>query len=1161
MPPGYTPKLLLVTKLTAILLFAAFMQVSAGTYAQKISIKETNVKITDIFKKITKQSGYYLIYNKDLIEKAPVVSIKVSNQGIREVLDKLLPGLNLAYQITDKGIAITEKKSSESFPNEQRNVFINIDVHGRVIDENGKGLAGAVIKLKDGRRTTVTNTDGEFTFFGVDENATIIISFLGFKVQEIKVSKQLGNIQLEPIAGQLNEVGVVSTGYQTIPKERATGSFTQVDNALINRSVSTNILDRLDGIASGLIFNKNRPTDLPNNSAITIRGRATLFSNPNPLVVIDNFPYDGDLNNLNPNDFESFTILKDAAAASAWGSRSGNGVIVITTKKGMLNTAPKINFNVNTVVGSKPDLMYSPSLTSSQYIEIEQMLFNKGAYNNVIGTVYRPISSAAEIFLARRNGTISSADSLLRINSLKSLDYRNHLSKYFYRNSVSQQYQLNISGGGQNQKYFVSAGYDKNMDNQVGNAYSRVTLNAANTYYFLNYRLELFTSLIYTGSKTEITSLPTLLYPYLQIADESGKAMAVPRSTSLSYAQSAGNGKLLNWLYKPLEELNNRYSSPETVQSDYRINTSLSYKILNGLRATLLYGYEKANINTDKLNELNSYYTRDLINTYTQISVGTGALVYPVPMGAILDKTYSNLQTHNGRFQTSYDHNFGKHSFNGIAGTEFRDFKTDNLSTRFYGYDPETNTNQNSGINFTTSYPSFTGGGNARIQTFSGQDYKVNRFLSYYTNVAYSYDGKYIISASARKDESNIFGVATNQKGVPLWSTGLAWNINKEKFYKITWLPELKLRMTYGYTGNVNSNLSAYLASQSTGALSRYNVPYSSITNPPNPTLRWEKNRNINLGLDFASKNNRIYGNIDFWQKKGLDLIGNSPVAPQTGVVIFTGNSANTLTKGLDLQLNSSNLIGAVKWSTTLLYNYSSSKVTDYKVSNGTNLNVVSMNYNNPLQGFPYYSIFSFKYAGLDNQGNPRGYVNGVLSSDYGAILNSTNRNDIKYNGSGTPTSFGTIRNSFEYKNIDFSFIISYRLGYYFRRYSLNVFDISSGSGYTQNTDYDYRWQRPGDEMQTNIPSILYPFNSARNDLYNYSDALIEKADNIRLQDVRVGYTFKKISKFPLKNLNIFTYLNNAGIVWRANKYHLDPDYPAGIPSIQTIAFGLRGDL
>ena len=308
-------------------------------------------------------------------------------------------------------------------------------------------------------------------------------------------------IALDSGSNQLNEVSIVSTGYQTIPKERATGSFVQIDNSLINRSVSTNILDRLNGVTSGLTFNNNNAHQFQ-QATIEIRGRATLFSNPNPLVIIDNFPYDGDLNNINPNDIENITILKDAAAASAWGSRSGNGVIVITTKKGRLNLAPTVSVTANTTIGAKPNLYYRPQLSSAEYIGVEQFLFNKGAYNNTINNGYGALSPAVEIFVARRNGTISIADSLSQINTLKSYDVRQQLLKYFYRPSVNQQYQASISGGSASQKYFVSAGYDNDLSNSVGSAYDRVTLNASNTYYFLKNKLELFSNLICPYRKT-----------------------------------------------------------------------------------------------------------------------------------------------------------------------------------------------------------------------------------------------------------------------------------------------------------------------------------------------------------------------------------------------------------------------------------------------------------------------------------------------------------------------------------------------------------------------------------------------------------------------------------------------------------------------------------
>ncbi|BAU55605.1 TonB-dependent Receptor Plug Domain protein [Mucilaginibacter gotjawali] len=986
---------------------------------------------------------------------------------------------------------------------------------GRVIDSaQNTPLHGATIKIKSTGTTTSTNEKGDFTLYTKESSGKLTISYLGYKTTEISFNptdKDPFAIRLAEDKNLLKEVSVVSTGYQNIPKERATGSFVLADSALLNRSVSTNILDRLNSVTSGVLFNNSSNLQF-GQSAIEIRGRATLFSNPSPLIIIDNFPYDGDPGNINPNDIESITILKDAAAASAWGSRSGNGVIVITTKKGHLNSAPQVSFNANTTVGARPDLYYLPQLTSAQYIGVEQYLFNQGAYDNAISTGYQALSPAVEIFSAARNGTISKSDSLSEINTLKSYDSRAQLLKYFYRPSVNQQYQASVSGGSATQKYFFSAGYDKNLNNTVNSSYDRITLNAANTWYFLKNKLELFTNIVYTGSTTKSgPALASTDYPYDQIADANGNPLAIANTLSIPYGSTAGNGALLNWLYKPLQELENGYSGTTSSLTDYRINVSLSYQIIKGLKASGLYNYEKGINDVNNLNELQSYYTRNLINTFTNIDPVSGAVTYPVPMGAILNTSLTNISSNNGRFQLNYDHHWGKNAVSAIAGTEVKDYTTFNNAYTLYGYNPETATDQNQAVDFTAYNPYFYGYNTAQIPANTSETGTTNRFFSVYFNGSYTYDDKYILSLSARKDESNLFGVSANQKGVPLGSAGLAWIIDKESFYAIDWLPQLKLRATYGYTGNVNTSISAYLAAVGGNIAQTYNAYASTIVNPPNPSLRWEVDRNTDLGMDFGTKDNRISGSIDYWLKAGLDLIGSSPIAPQTGISLYTGNSANTITKGIDLQINSINLKGKFKWTTTFLYNYCQNKVTQYKVSNGTNLNVVSANYNNPLQGYPYYAIFSFKYAGLNKSGDPQGYLNGKISTDYTSIMNATNRTELVYNGSATPTSFGSLRNTFNYKTFDLSFNITYKLGYYFRRASLNNGTLySAGPNSYQMADFDSRWQKPGDELHTNVPALVYPDNIYRDDLYTYSNILVVNAAHIRLQDLRLGYTIPK---------------------------------------------------
>ncbi|MDB5199212.1 MAG: TonB-dependent Receptor Plug Domain protein [Chitinophagaceae bacterium] len=1157
----------LVMKLTVILLTVFLFQANAKTYSQKITFYGKDVSLEKVFSVIEAQTGYVVFYDYSIVSKVSPVTVSAKETPLEDFLKDCFINVPLKYLIESKTILVTQKPATPVVQSGVLSFFPPplIDVKGKVVNEKADPVEGVTVTVKGTGNATSTDANGYFEIKNIDQNATLVFTSTNMESFQIKVEgKTELTINLKTKVTELGDIGVtVNTGFQTLPKERATGSFAIINNALLNRSVSTNILDRLNGVTSGLIFNNNNAHQF-GQANIEIRGRATLFSNPNPLIIVDNFPYDGDLTNINPNDIESVSILKDAAAASAWGSRSGNGVIVITTKKGRFNSGPMISFNANIMVGEKPNLYYTPQLSSAQYIDVEQFLFNKGVYNSTINNGYGALSSAVEIFLAKRNGTISSADSLTQISTLKEYDARQQMLKYFYRPNINQQYHVSISGGSSNQKYFISGGYDKSLNNLINSNYSRVTLNASNFYYFLKNKLEIFSNIIYTGSKSQSGPVYQPAYPYNQIADATDNPLPIANTLRLSYASTAGNGKLLNWLYEPLDELNNGYSNTIANQTDYRINLSLSYKILKGLKASALYTYEKGITENNNLNELQSYYARNLINTYTQINSSTGAVTYPLPVGGILNYSQTEIHSNDGRFQLNYENKWGRHEVNVIAGTEIDDYSGLNTTYSLFGYNPETATNQNSSLNFATLYKNFYNTVTSRINPNNTQSGITNRSISDFFNGSYIYDDKYILSLSARRDESNLFGVAENQKGVPLWSAGLAWIVDKETFYKIDWLPQLRLRVTYGYTGNVNTSISAYLTAIQGKLATTYNAPYNQIINSPNPSLRWEKDRNINLGLDFSLKNNRLSGGFDYWQKEGMDLIGNSPIAPQTGISLFTGNSANTLTKGIDIQLNSINLNGRFKWFTTLLYSHIKSLVTNYKVTNGSNYNVVASNYNNPLQGFPYYSIFSFKYAGLNNTGNPQGYVKGQVSTDYSAIMNSTDRSELIYNGSATPTNFGSIRNTFEYKGFDISFNILFKFGYYFRRNSLNNSSLYSGGGggsSYQQSDYDNRWQRPGDELVTNVPSLIYPANSSRTNLYLYSNTLIERADHIRLQDFRFGYTFKKTRYLPLKNLNIFSYINNIGILWRANKFHIDPDYPTGIPIPRTISFGIKGDL
>lgn len=1036
-------------------------------------------------------------------------------------------------------------------------------VKGKVISlKTREPLEGAAIQNINTALTLFTDKHGEFPLDLPAGRYRLAVFLENYQTEYLEIRMPLKEpliIELEPKDNNLKEVEIVSTGYQNIPKERATGSFTLVDNKLLNRAVSPDLLSRLKGVTNGLLIDGQSG----NPAGISIRGRSTIFSDTTPLIVLDNFPYSGDLSTLNPNDIENVTLLKDAAAASIWGVRAGNGVLVITTKKGKLNQKPSVNFNSNITIGGKPDLFYQQQLSSSEFVDLEQFLFNKGAYNAALRNNYATISPVVVILQKLKLNQLTQEQTNNLLDGYRKIDVRDQQSQYYYRKSLQQQYHMDLSGGGTNQTYYLSAGFDQNLPTAVNLSNSRFTLKASTTHKFLDDKLKFSTDITFSNTKTENTNtrgyVPYL--PYEQIADANGNPLATLTGNGLRalYTDTAGNGNLLDWKYRPLDELRNKYNTYTSRLTDYRMELGLSYKILSPLSISANYQFYRSNTDGENTYDQDSFYARNMVNTYTRINSGTGEVARPVPKGDIYTPSYASTHSNFGRIQLNFDQTFmDKHQVSAIAGYEIRaeDYKYNSVT--LYGYNPETATNTQ--IDFLTVFPFYYGYQSSAIGKNTYQEGTTDRYRSYYANASYTYDGRYIVSGSYRKDESNLFGVKANQKGVPLWSAGIAWNLHKESFFDLNWLSMLKLRTTYGYNGNVNRSVSACLTAQPGFYANAYDTNFSNIINPPNDALKWERIENLNFGLDFSSKTNRISGSLEYYVKKGMDLIGSSPIAPQTGVSLFTGNTADTKTKGIDLQVNSKNLDRAFKWSSSFILNYVKDKITDYKTDPGTNSNIISpiLSTLTPLKGYPINAVFGFKWAGLDNQGNPVGYVNGEKSTDYTRILNSNDPNELEFFGSAMPTVFGGLRNTFSYKFIELSFNISYKLGYYFRKPSL-VNQYLNGGQY-KLPDYDRRWQKPGDELTTTVPSMIYPANFNRDNFYSASAVQVLKGDQIRLQDIQLNFNFGKaeFKRLPFSNLNVYLYANNLGLLWKANHDGIDPDFTTGYPTPRSIALGVK---
>lgn len=339
----------------------------------------------------------------------------------------------------------------------------HIKVSGRILDSLRNPVSGATIHLIENEIYSQSGPDGTFQFIVPKDSKAhvILITRIGYENKKHIIKNGENTIVMRPIITRLDDIEVFSTGYQKIPKERSTGSFILIDSNILNKRTTMGLLDRLDGQVSSVLFDRRNNNSLGSMSDMSIRGRSTIKGNSAPLVVLDNFPYDGDINNINPKSIENITILRDAAAASIWGVQAANGVIVITTKKGK-NQKARASGTFNFTVAQKPDLSRIPMLGSADQLELEELLFSRGAYTDIENSiVHEPLSPFVELLIKRRDNKISGPDFQLGKEYLMGNNIVSDLQRSWYTRASRQQYSMNIAGGGQAHTYLLDAGYDR----------------------------------------------------------------------------------------------------------------------------------------------------------------------------------------------------------------------------------------------------------------------------------------------------------------------------------------------------------------------------------------------------------------------------------------------------------------------------------------------------------------------------------------------------------------------------------------------------------------------------------------------------------------------------------------------------------------------------
>jgi hypothetical protein len=814
----------------------------------------------------------------------------------------------------------------------------------------------------------------------------------------------------------------------------------------------------------------------------------------------------------------------------------------------------------------KPNLFSQNLIGSSDYIDLEILKFNNGAYNSLeISNTHPFLTPVIEALIAKRDHVINDSQAESIINSYRNIDVRSDLL-HLQQRPFSQDYSLNIGGGTTNMNYYLSGDYSKSIGASNGSN-NRINLNASNTYKITN-DFSITAGMAFTqqqektGNKFSATGVD--FPPYIKLLDPNGSSLPYGGYRQ-SYIDTVGRGQLLDW--HNYVATNNEFFHQSMTTTDFTAQASLQYKFLKDFSLNVNYQFEKQLLSNQQLEDQNYFGLRDLINQYTIVDPLTNEVTYNYPLGGQLITSDASTTANHLRGQLNFSHTWTNHVVNILAGTEMNSTEYDGGSENyFYGYNADPLTYAS--VDPNVYYPTLFGNVGNPFARLSLGPVNTTHLFSAFANASYSFKDKYLVSASGRRDAQNIFGVNTNNKWRPLWSFGFAWNIDKEQFFHSQIFNALKVRVTYGSAGN--SPKQPALTIVSTGFNDPFTgAPTAAVLNYANPDLKWEQVKTLNFGIDFAITGNVLTGSLEYYRKKDNDLFGPSIIDPTAGVGtnIPLRNVASMKGNGIDITLNSNNLSGVVSWKTGFALYIQHNEVTAYYntlTNNGsyvTNGSTIS-----PIIGKPLFSIITYKWAGLDPiNGQARVFLNGQPTSNYNDVSNDINLVDLDFHGTASPIVFGYLKNTFSWKGFNLSFNINYKFDYYFLKPSVNystIIGTELGSGVTQGSgDYSLRWQKPGDEQFTNIPAFTYPYDNSER-LYRNSNVLIRRADNIRLQFANVGYTFlqKKFSFLPFNQLSLVANASNILILWKANKDGLDPDNLNGIkpPKIYSLSISTK---
>ena len=1085
-----------------------FMQAANAVFAQTtVTATFKNATLSEVLWEVQRQTDFTFVYSTEEVKNVKVEKLIVNHEKIANVLDKCLKGSGLTYTVHDGVIAIKPVSKVEEMAAPQQKTKLN----GTVVDETGEAIIGANVIVKGTTNGCTTDLDGHFTLDVDHLPVTLMVSYIGYTRQEIKVtSAKTIKVEMTPDNNLMDEV--VITGYGTFKKSAYAGSAASVKGETLKDVPAISFKDLLQGNAPGVQFTSS--SGQPGaSSSLRIRGMGSFNASNSPLYVIDGVPMrSGTINTMssdagldimstiNSSDIESVTVIKDAAAASLYGSRAANGVVLITTKKGK---AGKPSISLKADWGSSDFAMdYRPIMGGEerrQYI-----------YDGLVAGQIKKGKSEADA-MAYADGEI---DDYAPVPWCGYTDWDDVL----FKKGNHQSYEASLSGGTDRFKYYSSLSYLKQDGIAINSGLERIS-GRLNVDFQATSKLKLGANVLFATVNQEVysegTSYSSPFYTSRNAVVPSDPIYNEDGSWNRDLIRIGDRNPLLSATYDYQREYVTRTFN--TIYGEYEFIKDLKFKSTFSYDYVITKGKDWSDPRTSNGDDING---------------GMSKKYYE----------YNKMVWAN---QVSYKTSIARdHHIDALVGYEIDDQYRDYLS----GY----------ATNFATHDKNQISNG-MKTESVGGNDTRT-RMVSYLTRLNYDYKNKYYLGGSFRTDGSSRF--QRDNRWGSFWSISGAWRIIEEKFMSPTkdWLTDLKIRASYGVNGTLPSDYFGYmgLSSLTNGYLEQPGIIQSQLRNDD---LQWETNYNLNLGLDFALWN-RINVTLEYYTRTTKNLLMDRPISMTTGFSSYLMNIGEVKNKGVELEISSTNIqTKDFSWNTTFNISHNKNKIVTLdgmqtEIKSGSQIRKV---------GKSYRTFYMIEFAGINPEtGAPQFYTNDVDENgnyikDITEEINKAHA--IVLDKHAEPNAIGGLSNTLRYKWFDLNFMFSYQFGgYSYDNWAQKT--EHGGNDLEANIPSYYKdsWKKPGDitkyELFYEKPSVAMNKVTTTRRLHS--------TDFIRLKTLTFGFTVPKdwTRKIGIENVRLYASANNLW-TWAAYDYY-DPEAVSGgtaiwgTPPLKTVTFGIN---